>query len=69
ALCENPLAEPGLLRVSNGAAVGLSAAVLLAQGQLAGCALGLGAVAGALSITLILLRFAPRHLSTSRWLW
>ncbi|XNM87916.1 iron chelate uptake ABC transporter family permease subunit [Escherichia coli] len=30
----NPLAEPGLLGVSNGAGVGLIAAVLLGQGQL-----------------------------------
>lgn len=34
ALFENPLAEPGLLGVSNGAGVGLIAAVLLGQGQL-----------------------------------
>ena len=63
ALFENPLAEPGLLGVSNGAGVGLIAAVLLGQGQLPKCA-----IAGALIITLILLRFARRHLSTSRLL-
>lgn len=68
ALFENPLAEPGLLGVSNGAGVGLIAAVLLGQGQLPNCALGLCAIAGALIITLILLRFARRHLSTSRLL-
>ncbi|SQJ56479.1 vitamin B12 ABC transporter permease BtuC [Escherichia coli] len=68
ALFENPLAEPGLLGVSNGAGVGLIAAVLLGQGQLPNWALGLCAVAGALIITLILLRFARRHLSTSRLL-
>ena len=68
ALCENPLAEPGLLGVSNGAGVGLIAAVLLGQGQLPNWALGLCAIAGALIITLILLRFARRHLSTSRLL-
>ncbi len=68
ALFENPLAEPGLLGVSNGAGVGLIAAVLLGQGQLPGWALGLCAIAGALIITLILLRFARRHLSTSRLL-
>ncbi|EFH6023662.1 vitamin B12 ABC transporter permease BtuC [Escherichia coli] len=67
ALFENPLAEPGLLGVSNGAGVGLIAAVLLGQGQLPNWALGLCAIAGALIITLILLRFARRHLSTS-WL-
>ncbi|EMV5932924.1 vitamin B12 ABC transporter permease BtuC [Escherichia coli] len=68
ALFENPLAEPGLLGVSNGADVGLIAAVLLGQGQLPNWALGLCAIAGALIITLILLRFARRHLSTSRLL-
>ncbi|QTN08558.1 vitamin B12 ABC transporter permease BtuC [Escherichia coli] len=67
ALFENPLAEPGLLGVSNGAGV-LIAAVLLGQGQLPNWALGLCAIAGALIITLILLRFARRHLSTSRLL-
>ncbi|EOU0224309.1 vitamin B12 ABC transporter permease BtuC [Escherichia coli] len=68
ALFENPLAEPGLLGVSNGAGVGLIAAILLGQGQLPNWALGLCAIAGALIITLILLRFARRHLSTSRLL-
>ncbi|EPV5174611.1 vitamin B12 ABC transporter permease BtuC [Escherichia coli] len=68
ALFENPLAEPGLLGVSNGSGVGLIAAVLLGQGQLPNWALGLCAIAGALIITLILLRFARRHLSTSRLL-
>lgn len=68
ALFENPLAEPGLLGVSNGAGVGLIAAVLLGQGQLPNWALGLCAIAVALIITLILLRFARRHLSTSRLL-
>ena len=68
ALFENPLAEPGLLGVSNGAGVGLIAAVLLGQGQLPNWALGLCAIAGALIITLILLRFARRHLSTIRLL-
>ncbi len=68
ALFENPLAEPGLLGVSNGAGVGLIAAVLLGQGQLPNWALGLCAIAGAPIITLILLRFARRHLSSSRLL-
>ena len=68
AFFENPLAEPGLLGVSNGAGVVLIAAVLLGQGQLPNWALGLCAIAGALIITLILLRFARRHLSTSRLL-
>ncbi|HBU9904944.1 TPA: vitamin B12 ABC transporter permease BtuC, partial [Klebsiella pneumoniae] len=68
ALFENPLAEPGLLGISNGAGVGLIAAVLLGKGVLPGWALGLCAIFGALLITFILLRFARRHLSTSRLL-
>jgi len=68
ALFDNPLAEPGLLGVSNGAGVGLIAAVLSGGGRLPQWALGLCAIAGALIITLILLRFARRHLSTSRLL-
>ncbi|WP_202303551.1 vitamin B12 ABC transporter permease BtuC [Dryocola clanedunensis] len=68
ALFENPLAEPGLLGVSNGAGVALIAGVLLGQGMLPTWGLGLCAIAGALFITLILLRFSRRHLSTSRLL-
>lgn len=68
ALFDNPLAEPGLLGVSNGAGVGLIAAVMLGGGGLSGWSLSLCAIAGALIITLILLRFARRHLSTSRLL-
>ncbi|BBQ84073.1 TPA: vitamin B12 ABC transporter permease BtuC [Kluyvera ascorbata] len=68
ALFENPLAEPGLLGVSNGAGVGLIAAIMLGQGNLPGWAPGLAAIAGALVITAILMRFARRYLSTSRLL-
>ena len=68
ALFENPLAEPGLLGVSNGAGVGLIAAVILGRGTLPEWSLGLFAIAGALIVTLILLRFARRQLSTSRLL-
>lgn len=68
ALFENPLAEPGLLGVSNGAGVGLVAAILFGNTALPGWALSLCAIGGALIITLILLRFARRHLSTSRLL-
>lgn len=68
ALFDNPLAEPGLLGVSNGAGVGLIAAVLFGKGYLPGWLLGLCAIAGALVITFILLHFARRHLSTSRLL-
>ncbi|MGE6980268.1 vitamin B12 ABC transporter permease BtuC [Kluyvera intermedia] len=68
ALFENPLAEPGLLGVSNGAGVGLIAVIMLGQGTLPGWVPGLAAIAGALLITGILMRFARRHLSTSRLL-
>ncbi|MGF6420781.1 vitamin B12 transport system permease protein [Lelliottia sp. 489] len=68
ALFENPLAEPGLLGVSNGAGVGLIAATMLGSGSLSGWGVSLSAIAGALLITVILLRFARRHLSTSRLL-
>ena len=68
ALFDNPLAEPGLLGVSNGAGVGLIAAVMLGSGALSGPMLSLSAIAGALVITAILLRFARRHLSSSRLL-
>lgn len=68
ALFENPLAEPGLLGVSNGAGVGLIAVIMLSQGVLPGWVPGLAAIAGALFITAILMRFARRHLSTSRLL-
>ncbi|MDE8740060.1 2-oxo acid dehydrogenase subunit E2, partial [Escherichia coli] len=48
AIKDRPMAvngEPGLLGVSNGAGVGLIAAVLLGQGQLPNWALGLCAIA------------------------
>lgn len=66
ALFENPLAEPGLLGISNGAGVGLVLCVLLGNGQ--PWSLSLAAIAGALLATLILLRFARRQLSVSRLL-
>ena len=68
ALFENPLAEPGLLGVSNGAGVGLIVVIMLGHGVLPGWAPGLAAICGALFITAILMRFARRHLSTSRLL-
>lgn len=68
ALFDNPLAEPGLLGVSNGAGVGVIGALLIGQGMLPLWALGLSAIAGALVVTLILLHFARRHISTSRLL-
>ncbi|WP_336984674.1 iron chelate uptake ABC transporter family permease subunit, partial [Cedecea sp. VD21] len=48
-LFENPLAEPGLLGVSNGAGVALVVALLLGQGMLPGWVLGLCAILGALA--------------------
>ncbi|UZH01595.1 vitamin B12 ABC transporter permease BtuC [Pantoea anthophila] len=66
ALFTNPLAEPGLLGVSNGAGIGLVLGVLLGSGSL--WSLGLAAMAGALMITLILLCFAHRQLSVTRLL-
>ncbi|WP_130834913.1 vitamin B12 ABC transporter permease BtuC [[Erwinia] mediterraneensis] len=66
ALFTNPLAEPGLLGVSNGAGIGLVLGVMLGSGSL--WSLSLAAMAGALLITLILLHFAHRQLSVSRLL-
>lgn len=54
--------------MSNGAGVGLIAAVMLGGGELSGWSISLSAILGALLITAILLRFARRHLSTSRLL-
>ncbi len=69
ALFENPLAEPGLLGVSNGAGVGLVPPKMYwGRGGCRGWALGLCAIARRAHCTLILLRFARRHLSTSRLL-
>ncbi|MBJ3815576.1 vitamin B12 ABC transporter permease BtuC [Shimwellia pseudoproteus] len=67
-LFANPLSEPGLLGVSNGAGVALVAGLFIGGGGWPGWALGLCAIVGALVITGILLRFARRHLSTSRLL-
>ncbi len=66
ALFTNPLAEPGLLGVSNGAGIGLVLGVLLGSGSL--WSLSLAAISGALIITLILLHFAHRQLSVTRLL-
>lgn len=68
ALFDNPLAEPGLLGVANGAGVALVGGVLLGHGLLPDWGLGACAIAGALVATLVLLRFARRHLSVSRLL-
>lgn len=68
ALFDNPLAEPGLLGVSNGAGVMLALAVVLGGSRVPAWGLALCAVAGALLITLLLLAFARRRAATSRLL-
>ncbi|RYC43264.1 vitamin B12 ABC transporter permease BtuC [Pectobacterium zantedeschiae] len=68
AVFDNPLAEPGLLGVANGAGVALVLTVLLGQGLLPVWVLSLSAVAGALLITFLLLHFARRHISNTRLL-
>ncbi|RLM27065.1 vitamin B12 ABC transporter permease BtuC [Brenneria alni] len=68
AIFDNPLAEPGLLGVANGAGVALVLTVLLGQGMLPIWVLSLSAIAGALLITFLLLRFARRHVSNARLL-
>ncbi|WP_409307386.1 vitamin B12 ABC transporter permease BtuC [Pectobacterium sp. B1J-3] len=68
AIFDNPLAEPGLLGVANGAGVALVLTVLLGQGQLPVWTLSFSAIAGALFITFLLLRFARAHVSNARLL-
>lgn len=63
ALFDNPLAEPGLLGVSNGAGVGLVCSVLFAIGNA-----GLSAIVGALIVTLILLYFSRYIFSNQKLL-
>lgn len=66
ALFNNPLSEPGLLGVSGGAGVGLVLAIFLGNGD--PWLMSAGAIVGALLVTLLLLRIARRHLSSSRLL-
>ncbi|HDL6608691.1 TPA: vitamin B12 ABC transporter permease BtuC [Yersinia enterocolitica] len=65
ALFENPLAEPGLLGVANGAGVALVMAVLLGHGLLPIWFLSACAIVGALLMTMLLLGFARRRLLTN----
>ncbi|MDX5627404.1 MULTISPECIES: vitamin B12 ABC transporter permease BtuC [unclassified Brenneria] len=65
---DNPLAEPGLLGVANGAGVALVLTVLIGQGALPVWVLSLSAIAGALLITFLLLRFARKQVSNARLL-
>ncbi|WP_342354638.1 vitamin B12 ABC transporter permease BtuC [Erwinia persicina] len=66
ALFSNPLAEPGLLGVSGGAGVGLVLCIFAGSSQ--PWLMSLSAIIGALLVTAVLLRFARRHLSSSRLL-
>ncbi|WP_411752512.1 vitamin B12 ABC transporter permease BtuC [Serratia sp. (in: enterobacteria)] len=69
ALFENPLAEPGLLGVSNGAGVALVLTVLFGNGLLPVALMSMNAIAGALVMTFLLLIFARRRrLSNARLL-
>ncbi|WP_340608795.1 vitamin B12 ABC transporter permease BtuC [Xenorhabdus bharatensis] len=65
ALFENPLAEPGLLGVSNGAGVVVVFLILIFHGIAPLWLLSAGAVLGALFMTAILLGFAKRHQMTN----
>ncbi|MCG8710104.1 vitamin B12 ABC transporter permease BtuC [Brenneria sp. 4F2] len=65
---DNPLAEPGLLGVANGAGVALVLTVLIGQGALPVWVLSLSAIVGALLITFLLLRFARKQVSNARLL-
>ncbi|MBQ0269742.1 vitamin B12 ABC transporter permease BtuC [Providencia huaxiensis] len=60
ALFENPLAEPGLLGVSNGAGVAVVFTVLLSSGVTHYWLLSISSIMGALFFTSILLYFARR---------
>lgn len=61
ALFENPLAEPGLLGVANGAGVALVLTVLFGNGLLPVALMSLSAILGALVMTFLLLSFARRR--------
>ncbi|MCP1107903.1 vitamin B12 ABC transporter permease BtuC [Serratia nevei] len=61
ALFENPLAEPGLLGVANGAGVALVLTVLLGHGLLPVALMSAAAIGGALAMTFLLLGFARRR--------
>lgn len=68
-LFENPLAEPGLLGVANGAGVALVLCVMLSNGLLPVWFMSLSAVAGALAVTFFLLHFArQKRLTNARLL-
>lgn len=60
ALFENPLAEPGLLGISNGAGVAVVLTVLMSSGVTHYGVLSASAIIGALLLTSLLLYFAKR---------
>ena len=62
---ENPLAEPGLLGVANGACVALVLCVMLSHGLLPVWIMSLAAIAGALIVTFFLLYIARKRLLTN----
>ncbi|ELX8378668.1 vitamin B12 ABC transporter permease BtuC [Providencia vermicola] len=66
ALFENPLAEPGLLGISNGAGVAVVLTVLLSHGITQYGLISVGAIIGALLLTLLLSFFARvKHFNNS----
>ncbi|MCS3421803.1 vitamin B12 transport system permease protein [Rahnella sp. BIGb0603] len=64
-LFENPLAEPGLLGIANGAGVALVFCVMLSHGFMPVWAMSIAAVAGALIVTAFLLYVARKRLLTN----
>ncbi|BET97060.1 vitamin B12 ABC transporter permease BtuC [Xenorhabdus sp. TCT-1] len=65
ALFENPLAEPGLLGISNGAGVVVVCLILIFHGIAPLWLLSVGAVFGAFFMTAILLGFSRKHQVTN----
>jgi vitamin B12 transport system permease protein len=61
-LFDNPLSEPGLLGVANGAGVALVLTILLGGGLMPVWTLSLNSIIGALVLTLILLALSRRNL-------
>lgn len=69
ALFENPLAEPGLLGIANGAGVALVLTVFFSHGLQSITLMSLHAILGAMVMTFLLLNFARRrNLSNARLL-
>lgn len=64
-LFENPLAEPGLLGVANGAGVALVFCVMLSHGFLPVWIMSFAAIAGALIVTFFLLTISRKRLLTN----